>query len=1772
MDDFIWNVDSAEQVRSVTERVMSNQSEDLRRRAKEALELANRHEERANWLEANPHVYICTGYWFDHTTTTNGVTTTERRWRDRQERCSTRSAARREEMLRLRELVLALREAARKLDREAYELDRAKRELMQLFRDLQQQAHDTDNRHAGVFEDIKDRITYQLNKINELAERIGDISPAQQQAIDAMNTLGNIVKDPLGRMLFGFPPATACAGDPVNMSTGNFVYSKTDITIPGRYALEFTRFYNALDNASGVLGMGWTHNYNIKLHEGAKGKHITISFADGHIENFVLTSGNQYMSQDDCTSDLVRQEDGGWLLVTADFGGHNFNQQGQLTQISDMNGNATGLTYDAGGLLTEVYNAGGSLNFVYSEGETDSTSRLQTITDHTGRVVSFECKNNHLTKVTQPGGSAYVYTYDSNNRMETITNPMGITTLTNQFDAMGRTAKQVLPDGGTMEYKYGETTKTTTYVNQLGHKTKYRHDARYRTTGITYEDGSNESFAYDESNNRTGHTDRKGNRWQYTYDVRNRLTSSTNPLGHLTAVEYNEFNKPVSISLPNGGQVVNTFDNRGNLLSTTDPMGNKLDFGIDQNGKVVQIQLPDASTNKLEYDKHGNITSITDSQGNTTGYTYDELNQVVSTTNANGNTTHYTYTPTGEICTVTDALGFIRTYEYNLSGRVTKVTDGNNNSVQYKYNAVGKVAEITDPLGNTTKLAYDKAWNVTAVTDPLGNTVRYEYDSNNNISKTTDQEGHVTAYTHDPLGNLLSATNALGATTAFEYDALNRRTKIIEPTAEPECIEEDRPETTETSLAYDSMGNVTAVIDAFGNVTKREYDLNNRLIKHTDALGNATAVTYTALGKAETITNANGDTVTYDYYPGGLVKSVTLPNGQTETYTHDPNGNVVSITDHEGNVTKLEYDALNRTTKSTNALGYSRSYTYDHAGKTSSITDENGNTTYYKHNALGSLIEVTDANGHKTEYGYTAVQQLAELKQYNALGKPQITTYEHNSRGEVVTVTNPLGDVVRRTYDAVGNLTSKLDEDSHETLYAYNLVNQLTNIQYADGKAVELDYNALKQLTEMRDWLGHTTIEYDVLGRTTKTEDHNGYVTEYEYNALGQREKLTYEGGKEVTYSYTNVGRLETVTSREGATTYTHDALGRTKERHLPDGTITTYAFNPLGAITSLAHTAQDNTVLDSFNYSYDPAGNMTGIQKNRVGIELDLDAWSSSSPQGERPDNGLFGYTYDKLNRLTSATEPSGVQRQYTYDPLGNRASLTETSPANVHPTETLYNYNARNQLLQTTQTNGESRDVTNHEYDKRGNLISVTLNGELQHRYTFDATNMMVAAHSPTKGDVAYTYNGFNNRVGMRENDIYHNYVLDFTKRYDNLLMMQTVQPSQPNQPMQTQSYTWGNGLLTATTSSAMVGNTAVNNTDADNPHAEVMHYLQDHLGSPVRLTTVTNTSETYTMSYNEFGVTQHNTQNSPIQPFTFTGYMQDNISEMQYAQARYYDPQVGRFTAEDIVRHGINYYAYCNMSPLLYVDKNGLWPIPAVAAHHDHNTHRVAPDYSGGSGNENNASNSPFNVDSLFQDPAQFDRWQLDYQPYQPDRSELIDSLFQDPTQFYRWQLDYRLSNLRDVTEEVNVALQEIAAYAYSRRNTNITPGLHAHGMLFSSVAENMAWFYNQVNHNADWDIKRPRPWTDTIGTPFPGSFDTEILFRGEVTTPEALGNWTYGYIGAALGIPLNILFAGSWYADGFSLPWSDAFRNNELLDWDDIRAGFNAFDRGNYGCPE
>jgi len=207
----------------------------------------------------------------------------------------------------------------------------------------------------------------------------------------------------------GCPPGVSSINDPVNSSTGNFVYTKTDIEIQGQYPLVFKRFYNALDNypnAKNIIGKNWTHSYNIFLTKSTnKRKKFQITFDDGHVENYYLGKDGNYASYENHLNTLSYDDE--FLLTFPNMETYHFDDDGKFTTISDLNGIIATLTYNGNGLLDKISTKSGSLSFVYNE-----RNKLVEVVDHTGRKVSFDYSGDKLTTVTHPTGAVYHYKYN----------------------------------------------------------------------------------------------------------------------------------------------------------------------------------------------------------------------------------------------------------------------------------------------------------------------------------------------------------------------------------------------------------------------------------------------------------------------------------------------------------------------------------------------------------------------------------------------------------------------------------------------------------------------------------------------------------------------------------------------------------------------------------------------------------------------------------------------------------------------------------------------------------------------------------------------------------------------------------------------------------------------------------------------------------------------------------------------------------------------------------------------------------------------------------------------------------------------------------------------------------------------------------------------------------------------------------------------------------------------------------------------------------------
>ena len=1227
--------------------------------------------------------------------------------------------------------------------------------------------------------------------------------------------------------------------DPVNLSTGNFIYEHEDLKVGGEIPLSFHRYYNSKDRRSGVLGDCFLHNYQTAIEKEENGA-VRVSQADGK---------------------MLRKEDRNGRGIS-----FSYLEDGKLEKAEADNGSS----------LTYSYNKEG---------------QLEKVTDHTGRIVQLAYREGKLEKVTTASGAEYRYAYGENGRITEVENARHVTSVKNTYDRRFRIIHQQFPDGGMMEFAYDDKNRRVTLTERNGSKIIHVHDERYRNTETIYEDGTKEHYLYNEKNQCISMTDRLGRTTRMAYDNRGNLTQTVDALKRRVNYTYDADCHLISVSINGKERLKNHYDGKGNLIGTENLYGNRITVINNGAGRPETITYADGSVLEIGYDESGNIVQLKDVTGNVTTYGYDALNRVIETVDANRNVTRYTYDAADRVTTVTDAMGNQRAYTYNAGGKITAIRDFDGNTAEFIYNPLGKVETYTDKEGQQVHFTYDKMWNICSVTAPDHGKQEYFYDSDNHLVKQILPMGGVVKYAYDAAGNRTEMTDPEGNTTRYFYDAVNRLTEVLEPDG------------ARTVYEYDREGNLVRETNASGQTTSYTYDDLGRRTSVTDAAGATTSVLYNELGKAERICYPNGSSTVYEYEKGGRLKSVRYPDGAGEHYGYDARGKLTERTTTAGECYKYSYDCLARITSIENPAGGVAYFTYDALGRVTKAEDEKGNVTCYEYTPNGNLAKVTDALGNETFYQYDAMGQLVQTSCTGTNGEePQNTVYTWDKEGHVTTVTDPLGDIERYTYDPAGKMRAKVDKDGYETTFHYGTNGQVEEICYADGRKVSLTYNAIRQLEEVKDWLGTTKIAMDEAGRIASVTDPYGKTVGYEWGSMGERTAVFYPDGKKTVYEYNEAMQISAMKifsgeMRENTIRYSYDEFGRLIGKQLPGRNYTDYRYNAAGKLEEILHKGADFT--ERCHYSYDVMGNKVMAEKERPGL-----------PE----DSGSFSYCYDALNRLTSVAQNGQTLRTYSYDAFGNRSSKTEYQTAGG--LVTTYRYNARNQLLQETNANG----TKDYAYDHRGNLLSVTSGEEVLRAYGFDAANQMNSSMGMTDGQIkkaVYQYHGLGHRMeqsvaaGDAAPEQTIRYTLDLTRQYHNLL--------QKTENNEEQTYFWDG------------------NVTGMEEEGREHFYFQDDLGSPMRLADEAGRSEE-TYGFDEFGNdirTAKDIFKDSLQNFGFTGYQMDSAGGLYFAQARRYDAGVGRFVSEDFIKghiavpYTMNHYNYCWNRPMDLVDLNGMWP---------------------------------------------------------------------------------------------------------------------------------------------------------------------------------------------------------------------------------------------------
>lgn len=1307
------------------------------------------------------------------------------------------------------------------------------------------------------------------------------------------------------------------SSDPVNLSTGNFIYEKTDLEYGGSQGLRFKRFYNSVNDYEGILGKDWITNYEVKLtfvdSKVFDKKEISIIKEDGKEELFLPVDDKRYTPQANSLADLFETENG-YEYKTIEGNRYIFDKEGILQRYENNNGLGYSLEYfcpesveksnesiekeeivKKKSVLQKVTKDTGEC-FVFACSE---NGYLKSVTDSEGRKVIYEVRDGKLLTVTRPDGTSAKYTYSVSGKLRGIENNNSVISVENEYDQEFRVTKQCFPDGTAMSYEYDDENNIVTQTERNGAVTVHYHDEKFRNIRNVYPDGE-ESFVYNSKGLKIQINDKNGNISRMSYDNRGNITSIINPLGDKLSVTYNSFNKPLVISVNGSERSHNRYDERGNLLENIDALGRITKIMYDSNGLPEKVVAPDGSEKRFSHDDRGNITEIIDALGNVTRYSYDNLNRVIGVVEPSGAKRNFKYDVMDNIIEEINAEGNSRKYTYNENGKIIEVTDYDGNKISRSFNALGMPEVLTDKEGRQTKLQYDSMWNVARITRPDGGQTTYIYNENNRLTRIKDALGNTSRFTYDGMGNRLSIEDAEGAKVFFEYDALGR------------MIAAKDQEGYETRCEFNSDGNLVKVTDKNGNVLNRIVDeigqvLEERLVSY-DGIETIRKYSYDLLGNKISVETETGIVTKYKYLPGTDKLAEILYNDGTKVVcSYNANGYLQSKTHRNGVTLIYSYDSLNRLIEVKGPEGASKKYTYDVLGNVSSMIDARGNITKYEYSLSGKLIKVTDALGNFAEYTYDLNDRLVGINQHGSTEEPpRITKYKRNTLGQVETVIDSIGQEENYKYNKRGELIEKIDKDGYITKYGYTIRGDIESLQYADGREVMLSYDAMRRLTEVKDWLGITKITKDGLGRTIEVSYPDDKRVSYRYNSYNQRTEVTYPDGKQVRYAYDESSRLSELITRDNTSIkYLYNEYGLLSEKVFPNGIKTQYEYNNKGLISKLVHTDKEG-VLDEYLYSYDATANKTGVIKNRRGLE----------------ESGSYSYEYDEIGRLCAVSKDEELLRKYSYDAFGNRILMEEMIGEKAGLTK--YTYDALNQLIEKDRYSITDSlvDSETYEYDKRGNLTEVINNGQIKNKYVYGAINRLESAENSNKGIAKYIYDGLGHRVGKEEYlesaiseiDIpvpekKINYLIDITREYNNLLEKEIEDIGE------IETFIWDGNIA---------GRLKDDNYD---------FYLKDEMGSPIRFVDEEGIVED-SYGYDEFGNDLYDNQGAS-QPFGYTGYQMDNISGTYFAQAREYNPLTGRFEARDTVIGftkllcSQNRYTYCFNNALLLVDKNGKEP---------------------------------------------------------------------------------------------------------------------------------------------------------------------------------------------------------------------------------------------------
>ena len=636
----------------------------------------------------------------------------------------------------------------------------------------------------------------------------------------------------------------------------------------------------------------------------------------------------------------------------------------------------------------------------------------------------------------------------------------------------------------------------------------------------------------------------------------------------------------------------------------------------------------------------------------------------------------------------------------------------------------------------------------------------------------------------------------------------------------------------------------------------------------------------------------NGTSGTYSYRADYLLESITLTNGaevQSRQMRYDPVGTLLWASD-DGVITEYNLTdptgatagyvetehfsdpyglVWNQTTHEGGSVRTAR-YTHDVMQRQTSVTTPSGYRTSYAYNELGELVGVPGLVDLPVSY-----DQIGRLAGYTTVNG--VTTnrgYDENSRLSLLSYATPAGELKRYafTYDGADNIRTRGGNS-----YQYDAAERLATAFLYDGFHGEPEELEQDTGQVLNDVLAEDEIDFTI----TELE----FSLDYHAASLGA-----------------NLGQEVAITE---VTLVPSAVLHRVEERHLE-------------LLVASINQERAWVELEDYEHRTGEDGSITFVLRRPVRTRFVKvhSHWNELDEANQPVDASTFRNATEEILTVTYLVNLR--EERYGYDAKGNR--LTRTVATDLTDDSSVYSYYPESDRLKSDGTYG-------YRYDANGNLIEkgtewtdngtdITIDsttGEYW-AYEYDLFNRMIRANTLLEGTVTtvaeYVYDHMGYRVRRVGDDSEGVDAVPITTLYSFDTTGRVIEETTGGE---TTVYSFAFGRHLAKTEGY------------GTPEAASYFYLTDHLGTTSGLTDST-------------GLLIWDDDASPFgdasgaagwheEVLKYTGKDRDPATGLYYSNARFYDSATGRFTSEDPIRDGWNWYQYVRSNPLVFVDPDGL-----------------------------------------------------------------------------------------------------------------------------------------------------------------------------------------------------------------------------------------------------